>query len=253
MASFVHRRVATALALCAAAAAGAALAPSAARAQLMDPYGAKVRTGPPRFFGGGELVYASPQGDFRNYVNEGYGAAGHFILGADRTGILGLRFDVGFLNYGNERQRYCLSTTISCRIQVDVNTSNNIFMLGVGPQLMLPMGTVRPYLNGSIGLSYFWTESSLEGSNSNTPFTSTRNFSDAVFASTAGAGIYVPVRRGRQPISLDIGARYHWNGQTSYLREGSITDNADGSITIAPIKSRTDLVTYHVGVTVGTP
>lgn len=242
------RRVAVALTLAAAVA-----LPVVAHAQILDPYGSRVRTGPPRFFGGGELVYASPQGDFRRYVNDGFGAAGHFILGADRTGILGLRFDIGFLNYGNERQRDCISTTISCRVTVDVSTSNNIFMLGVGPQLMLPNGTVRPYLNGSVGLSYFWTESSLEGSNSSQPFTSTRNFSDAVFATTAGAGVYIPVRRGRQPISLDFGARYHWNGETSYLREGSITDNPDGSITITPIKSRTDLVTYHIGVTVGTP
>jgi hypothetical protein len=246
------RRAAAALAL-AAGTAAAVVVPAAAHAQLMDPYGTRQRTGPPRFFGGGELIYASPQGDFRDYVNEGYGAAGHFILGADRTGIFGLRFDVGFLNYGNERQRDCISTTISCRVTLDVTTSNNIFMLGVGPQLMLPNGTLRPYVNGSVGLSYFWTESSLSGSDNSTTFASTRNFSDAVFASSAGAGVYIPVHRGRQPISLDLGARYHWNGRTRYLRKGSIVDNPDGTISINPIESRTDLVTYHLGVSFGTP
>ena len=41
---------------------------------------------------------------------------------------------------------------------------------------------------------------------------------------------------------------YHRNGQASYLREGSITDNGNGTITIRPIQSETNLLLVKLGV-----
>ena len=159
--------------------------------------------------------------------------------------------DGGFVNYGSETKTACISSTLGCRVTVDVNTTNNIAFLGVGPQLMAPDGHLRPYVNGTVGFSYFFTESSLKGSDDNVTFAQTTNFHDAVFASAVGAGLYVPLRRGPTPISLDRGARYNWNARTRYLREGSIVDLPDGSIEFTPIESRTDLVTWKVGVTFG--
>ena len=207
--------------------------------------------GPPRFFGGAELIYAAPQGDFHDYVKRGWGGAGHFIYALDPAGIFTLRAEGGILNYGNERERGCISTTIGCRILVDVTTSNNIFFLGVGPQLMAPTGRFRPYVNGTAGLSYFSTQSSVEGTYTNETFASTTNFKDAVFATTAGGGFYIPMNYGGTRFSIDVGAKYHWNGKTRYLREGSITDLPDGTIEFTPIESRTDMLVYHLGVSFG--
>lgn len=223
--------------------------PSPCRAQTM---GLSPRQGAPRIFGGGEIVYARPQGDFARYVNDGWGAAGHVLFAVDRLGILALRIDGGFLQYGNERERACLSTAIGCRVVVDVNTSNNIVFAGIGPQLMVPNGSFRPYVNGTAGFSYFFTESSLSGANDvNTSFASTTNFQDGVFSTSAGGGVYIPVTVSKTRFSIDLGARYSWNGRTRYLREGSITDLPDGSIQVEPIESRTDLLMYHVGVSFG--
>jgi hypothetical protein len=36
-----------------------------------------------------------------------------------------------------------------------------------------------------------------------------------------------------------------------YLREGSIVDLPNGDIEINPIRSKADLVTYHLGVSIG--
>jgi hypothetical protein len=233
--------LATAAAICA--------APSPCRGQRFE---VPKRQGPPRIFGGGELIYARPQGDFANYVNQGWGAAGHFLWAADPRGILALRIDGGILQYGNERKRACISTTIGCRVVVDVNTSNNIFFAGIGPQLMAPTGSLRPYVNGTAGFSYFFTESSVSGSNDvNSSFASTTNFHDGVFSTAAGGGLYIPVTVSKTRFSIDVGARYHWNGKTRYLREGGITDLPDGSIQVEPIESRTDLLTYHIGVSFG--
>ena len=39
--------------------------------------------------------------------------------------------------------------------------------------------------------------------------------------------------------------------EAEYLREGDIRDNQDGSITLFPVRSDTDLLTFHIGLTVG--
>ncbi len=204
----------------------------------------------PRFYGGGGLLGAQPLGEFSDYIDAGFGVGGHGIMRVDDRGILGLRVDGGFLNYGSETKRVRLSNTIGGRVQVDVNTTNNIFFLGVGPQLMLPTGGFRPYLNGGVGVSVFATTSSVEGINNTEPFASDNNQSDVTLAYGGGAGFYIPVYRGKNVISLDLGARYHSNGRVEYLREGSIRDLPNGDIEITPIRSRADLVTYHLGVSV---
>lgn len=218
---------------------------SAAHAQRRGPD--RVPTG---LYAGGSLLLAEPQGEFRDAIDRGFGAQGH-LLYAPRGSVLGLRLDAGALTYGNERFAVPLSPTIGGRIQVDVKTSNNIAFVGVGPQLGLPGDGFRPYANAFAGVAYLYTESKLEGIDDELEFARTTNHEDATFAWGGGAGVYVPIRGGASPISIDLGARYHNNGEADYLREGDIRDNPDGSITLSPTRSDTDLVTFHLGVSVG--
>ena len=39
----------------------------------------------------------------------------------------------------------------------------------------------------------------------------------------------------------------------TYLTEGDIQDNPDGSITLFPVVSEANLVSYRLGVTIGIP
>jgi hypothetical protein len=220
--------------------------PGLARAQRATETG----LGLPRFYGGGGVLGAQPQGEFADFVDAGFGVGGHALLRLDERGLFGIRLDGGFLNYGSETKRVPLSGTIGGRIRVDVNTTNNIFFLGAGPQLLLPTGSFRPYVNGNVGFSVFATTSSVEGVDSAQPFASDDNYSDATLSYGGGAGFYIPVYRGKNTVSLDIGARYHSNGRVKYLREGSIVDLPNGDIEITPIRSRADLITYHLGVSV---
>jgi hypothetical protein len=209
------------------------------------------RTGPTRAHATVHLLVAQPLGEFKEYIDWGGGIGGELLFAFDRQGALGLRIDLAYLIYGHESKRIPLGPQLG-RISVDVNTSNNIFVLGIGPQVMLPSGTIRPYLNGTVGLSYFFTESSVEGSANFEPFASTTNFDDATFAWTAGGGLYIPLKRsGRHPLSLDLGAQYHGNGEVHYLREGSIREDGTGQIFFDPIRSQTNLITYKLGVTIG--
>ncbi len=207
--------------------------------------------GPARGFVGGSLNYGNPVGPFGELVDNGFGASLHGIYRLDESGWLGLRGDLGFLVYGNERQTVCFSSTVGCRVGLDLTTSNNIAYLGVGPQIGLPTGRVRPYVTGSIGLSYFSTSSSLRGRGDNRDFASDTNFDDLTFAWTGGGGLYIPLRGGARPISIDLSARYHGNGEAKYLRKGDIIDHPDGSISFTPNHSETNLWTFQLGVSMG--
>ncbi|NIQ54829.1 MAG: hypothetical protein GWN71_16020, partial [Gammaproteobacteria bacterium] len=48
-------------------------------------------------------------------------------------------------------------------------TSNTILYGGVGPQVMVPTGPVRPYANLGVGFGWFATTSSLEGTGDSEP------------------------------------------------------------------------------------
>lgn len=221
--------------------------PAAAQSMI---FGAP-RSGPARAHATVHLLVAQPLGEFADYIDWGGGFGGEILFAFDRQGAIGLRLGLAYMIYGHESKRVPLGPDLG-RVQVDVNTSNNIVVLGIGPQIMLPTGTVRPYLNGTVGLSYFFTESSVEGTSNYEPFARTTNFDDATFAWTAGGGLYIPLSKsGRRPISLDIGAHYHANGEVEYLREGSIREDGTGAIFFDPIRSQTNLITYRLGVTIG--
>jgi hypothetical protein len=231
----------------------AALALVARAAAAQDDYGYD-RDGYadlPRSYVGGEGTYARPQGQFSNYVSNGWGGGMHYLLRLDRDGWLGLRADASLLNYGHEREPVDFGPDVGGRILLDLTTDNNIAFVGGGPQIGLPTGQLRPYVNGFVGVSYIFTQSSLSGSWSGETFASTTNFDDASFAYGGGAGLYIPLSRRRNPVSLDAGVTYRHNGTAEYLRHGDITDNPDGSITLHPVRSETNLVTFHVGVSVG--
>ena len=196
------------------------------------------------------MVYGAPQGTFKSYVEQGFGLDAFGRYKVDRRGIFSIGLDGGWMQYGSETIRVPLLATTG-RILVDVTTSNNLLFLGAGPQLTVPSGPVRPYINGNVGFSYFFTQSSVEGSSNNTgSFAETNNFDDVVFATTGGVGVYIPFGRRREA-GLDIGVRYHNNGVTRYLREGSIKDRPGQSPEITPIESETKMLSFRVGFVAG--
>ena len=228
------------------------LLPSIASAQRRPRYEEREFNRPPRGAVGASFTYGRPVGDFLQYVDQGLGFDAFFRWNADRQGVLSFKVDGGFLIYGNETFRVPLSSTIGGRILVDLTTSNNILWMGFGPQLTSPSGFIRPYANASVGFSYFFTESSVEGSNNyNEPFANTTNYSDGAFRYGLGWGLLLPFQTRTTEWAIDFGAIYHGNGQVRYLREGGIEDRPDGSIVLHPIQSDANLLTYRLGFQVG--
>jgi hypothetical protein len=200
-----------------------------------------------RFEAGAALDYGLPRGAFRENVRHGFGGDAFFRWNFDRRGIFSLRTDAAFLAYGRETKRVPLSGTIGGRILVDLTTSNNIVHAGIGPQLTAPDGPFRPYVNGAVGFSYFFTQSSVEGSQQSEPFASTTNYDDGTLSWTTGGGILIPVGV-RRDVSVDLGLQYQNNGQVRYLRKGSIVDLPNGNIQITPIQSDANLLSFRVGI-----
>jgi hypothetical protein len=206
----------------------------------------------PRFYVGIQGEYARPVGEFGDYVKHGGGLNASIAWPVTRGNPFALRADGGFIVYGSETRRVCFSTTVGCRIELDLTTTNSIAYFNVGPQLMLPSGAVRPYINAAIGGSYFGTTSSVDGVDGNDDdFASTTNFDDITFAWNGGGGMLVRLSSGRTPVFLDLGVRYHGNGEVEYLKEGDIVDNPDGTITITPTRSEANLLTFQLGVSIG--
>lgn len=205
-----------------------------------------------RWHGGASLVFAVPQGEFADNVDAGFGFGGHLVYGLDPVGAVGLRLDAAAVTYGSERFRRPLSLTVS-RVLVDVRTRNNILLLGFGPQLALPAGAVRPYVNGAVGLGYFYTQSSVEGSANFRfdEFARTTNFDDLSLGYGGGGGLGIALARGRTPLYLVFDIQYRSHGETRYLREGSIREDAAGGVTITPLRSDADVLVAQVGVSIG--
>jgi hypothetical protein len=245
----MHRAVTQAAAVPTRLAALAAFATLAAASPATAQDEGEATHRPSRVTVGGGFFVAQPVGEFKNYVNNGFGGGGHVLLRLEPRGILALRGDVGYVLYGHETKRVSLPD--AGRVQLDVTTSNNIVTYSVGPQLMIPGGPIRPYVNAQIGGAYFFTESSVGGSDDAGNFANTRNFGDNVASYGYGGGVFVPLAVRNALLGLDLGARFIRNGHTRYLREGGITDLPGGGYAVSPIESETNLVVYHLGVSVG--
>jgi hypothetical protein len=204
---------------------------------------------PSRFSFGGDFVVAQPKGELAGNVPTGYGFDLTGMFRIDPKGWLNIRADLGGVQYGRERQR--VSSLVTGRVMLDVETANRIGFGSIGAQVQIPEGWFRPYANAAIASTYFWTESTLSGADDAYQYASDTNYDDWSHAWVFGGGVMVPF--GKTLGSLNLGAKYHYGGHATYLREGDITDNPDGSITISPRASKTDLVLWQVGVSFKIP
>lgn len=192
---------------------------------------------------------AAPLGEFNDNVGlgGGLGLGGLLYLGGER--FAALRAEGSFIIYGSETVRRPLSPTIPF-VDVDVETTNSILSMGVGPQIFLATGPVRPYVYGTVGLSYFVTQTSVKGDHEDEPIASTTNFEDLNLLLTGGGGLSVRVHEGDASIHLDLSASYNHNGLAEYITKGGLRELRGGGWVADPVASNANLVTYRVGITI---
>jgi len=197
------------------------------------------------------FIQSRPLGGLSDNIGFGYGLNAAYVLRLDHAGYLSLRTDAGFVDYGSESFRVPLSTTVGGRVQVKVSTNNYIVPLSIGPQLAMPTGLVRPYVNGGIAAQIFFTQSGVEGTEDSYDFANTTNQHDWTSTWIAGGGVYIPVYTKKMSVLIDLGVQYFGPGHARYLRPGSIEDLPNGQIRITPLESETRLALVHLGVRLG--
>lgn len=204
----------------------------------------------PRWELGLFLLLANPSGEFEQYVDVGGGFAADGLYFLDDGRTFAIRADLAWILYGSQTVRRPLSPTVPF-VAVDVTTRNSIASWSFGPHVELGSGAFRPYGFGSVGFSYFTTDTQVEGSRDTEPFATTKNFDDFTLAWAGGGGFKVQLKRGHTPVALDFSAQYVRNGLTRYLREGSLRELPGGGWTADPIESETNLWSFRLGVSLG--
>ncbi|HYW49381.1 MAG TPA: hypothetical protein VE861_02180 [Gemmatimonadaceae bacterium] len=208
---------------------------AAAHAQVpqVAPIGGSVR-----------FVVAQPVGEFERYVKNGWGVGGDFRWFPADQQVVSLRADATYVNYGRRTTRECFGT--GCRITIDINTSNNIFSGLVGPELQVPVGPIRPYVNALAGMTVLWTQSSADGADDGDDTFRTTNLRDNVFTSALGGGVRIPLGGTAK---LDLNARRNFSGRARYLTRDSF---GDGTVTSPTVReSEVEMWTFSIGLAIG--
>jgi len=165
----------------------------------------------------------------------------NLTLHMNRHGTVALRIDGSYLQYGQENRPLPLAATGGL-LAGAMNTAFYIASLRAGPEFVLGTGRVRPYIFGTAGVSYFATETSVG------ICCGTTNYDDNVASFAGGGGLRIDLSRH---MALDLGATFVKNGEVSYLREGDILSNPDGSFTLQPVRSEANLFLLHFGLSFG--
>ena len=189
------------------------------------------------------VVGGTPVGQFGELVDKNSvgGVNANLNLNLNRRGTVALRIDGSYLQYGNENRPLPLAATGGL-LAGDMNTAFYIASLRAGPEFVLGTGHVRPYFFGTAGVSYFATETSVGFC------CGTTNYDDEVASFAGGGGLRIDLSHH---LSLDLGATYVRNGEVSYLREGDIVSNPDGSFTLQPVRSEANLLLLQLGLSFG--
>jgi hypothetical protein len=192
-------------------------------------------------------------GDFREADKGGGGVDVMLGFQPFRREPLSIRGNVVFLDYGGLRQRGYQEVCDqfgSCFLEeVEFDARNHTAMFfQIGPEFMVTDGKWRPFGFALLGTTVFNSTMVLPESQTtegDAIFTS-NNFSTAY-----GVGLRrVGTRWGRET-GFELSGRFTRNGKASYLTEGGITQNSDGSFTITPREGAANIVGIHIGFWVG--
>ena len=203
---------------------------------------------PSEWLGGGGLLIGIPLGEFADATDEGFGIAGNVVF-TPGGGPFGIRLQTGGVIYGS-REIHAPVPGTGGLITEDLTTDNWLLNAGIGPQVMLRSGTVRPYAYALAGIGYFATETSFgHGNDYYYGDNSTTNYDDTTFAWSVGAGLLFPVSRS---LAIDVGVQYVGNGTVRYLAEGDLLPSPGGTPPfIIPRQTEANLITITVGVSFG--
>src|SRR5439155_16144871 len=182
------------------------------------------------------LVLGLGRGRVHDFVKAAGGFGGYGTLPIALHGGLALRADLSVLFHD-------FATWSSFPT---INTKSYITSLRAGPQLALSAGRVQAYGFWAGGFSYFATDAETDASCDCRVTTTLRD--DLTWATDVGGGVRVALGASKSSPALDLGVRALRNGEATYVTEGGVTQNPDGSFTIRPHRTEAHLLVIHLGV-----
>lgn len=200
---------------------------------------------PSRLSGSLALLNTQPLGELATGPGLGVGLSA--ALAVDRTRRLRLRGELRAGIYGRDTRTACLSQTVGCLIQVDINTDYTTLYVGLGPEVAVPLLGTTLVLDATAGVANFSASSSVEGTSGldNEDLFKTDHFSDTFFAWSVGGEVRVPVSA---QFAIALGAHYQHNGEASYVPEGGVTQNPDGSVAVNELTTDANQMAFTLGV-----
>ena len=271
---------------------------AATLAFLAAPAGAQTElgeTGPESQWG--ELFvhseFAVPMGHFGDVGNLGWGAGMGGLVYLHQEKRAAIRVEGSLISYGGERGdgvwAYPVATSEDHGDRFpghdrDVghgSSSNYLGSVGLGPQIYLRSGPLRPYIFGTVGVSHFsaaggfsdyddygvpedddypghpWDYDIVEP-----------DFDDWSLALKGGAGLSVLLSSGDRPLSMDVSASYQRmgfshgfmgadfdepgipEGPGRFRQHGPLHGDMRGGW-FEPVPSLTSHLTFRVGVSIG--
>ncbi len=212
-----------------------------------------------RFFGHLNFALGFPQNEFKDNVdNTGFGGFGQFGYQIP-TMPLQIGASIGFLVYGSDSRKESFNPNIP-EVKVDVTTTNSIFMGHLLVRIQPREGVFRPYLTGLFGFNYLSTSTSVKSENNwndDNEIASSNNFDDGTMSYGGGIGLLIRVYQASyekidqgnplRGVYIDLGINSIHGGEAEYLKEGSIHQDANGKLIYDVYRSKTDLITWHIG------
>ena len=194
-----------------------------------------------------------PKGDFSNSLDRnafGVDLAFMYQINAE----LPLHFGIGLIyqTYGYKEGDAAFLGRFG-EDDLDVETRNNFSIPQILMRIEPSFYRLSPFLEGSIGVNYIFTDSSISGSYDNDESTYEVNYKDFTTSFGIGAGakylIWEKLNENNVYIGFElfIKMKHFLGGEAKYLKEGDMKALSD-DVEYIISKSRTDLTTFNIGV-----
>jgi len=204
-----------------------------------------------RYTAGVAGVYGQPLGQFGENVRRGFGGDAFGTLGIDSRGIFSLRGEIGYIRYNRKSEPLA-----AYYVDLESETTSGVLTMGVGPQLMLPEGPIRPYIGGTVGFARFATNTSISvpsnqtGTGQKETLDEQNVSSDFILSLAAIGGIAFQLNFLGRGVLGDLGVRWHRNGDAEYVCSDCVVYDGAGSPSITVTRSQADFLVYRVGIVI---
>lgn len=170
------------------------------RSLWADPHG--------EFFLYSERIVAT--GGFHSFAGHGsgLGAGGTLFLNDARNAAL--RVEGRLSDYDGSFSHPPIGTMGMNDMRL--RTDATVFSAGIGPQIYILTGSVRPYVYGTLGFSRVVGDVNARGSRDGEILTRSVSLDGTGVAVNTGGGISVKLRTGDRPVAVDVSASYQNNG-----------------------------------------